>query len=97
MNLSNYGTKSDLKRIICINTSKFAKKADLNILKSKIDQIDVNKVKTVPNNLTKLSDVVKMRLLKILHMINRSRKVDTVDSNKQNKTSTSKEKQVFIK
>ena len=63
MNLSNYGTKSALKRTICINTSKFAKKADFNILTSKVDKIDVNKVKTVPNNLTKLCNVVKMRLL----------------------------------
>ena len=33
-------------------------------LKSKVDKLDIGKLETTPVNLSKLSDVVKMKLLK---------------------------------
>ena len=42
-----------------IDTSKFAKKADLASLKSDVEKIDVGKLETTPVHLSKLSSVVK--------------------------------------
>ena len=36
LNLSNYATKSDAKIVACVDTSKFANKADLGGLKSEV-------------------------------------------------------------
>ena len=59
VDLSNYTTKTDLKSASGIDTSKLAAKFDLASLKAEIDKIDVEKLKTVPANLSKLSNVVK--------------------------------------
>ena len=59
VDLSNYTTKTDLKSASGIDTSKLAAKFDLASLKAEIDKIDVDKLKTVPANLSKLSNVVK--------------------------------------
>ena len=59
LDLSNYATKSDSKRATGVDTSKFAKKADLPNLKSEIDKIDIDESKTIPADLSKLRDVVK--------------------------------------
>ena len=44
---SNYATKSNLKEATVIDTSEFAKKTDLTILKSNIDDLNINKLKAV--------------------------------------------------
>ena len=44
---SNYATKSNLKEATVIDMSEFAKKTDLTILKSNIDDLNINKLKTV--------------------------------------------------
>ena len=56
---SNYATKSNLKETTVIDTSEFAKKTDLTILKSNIDDLNINKLKAVPVDLRKLSNTVK--------------------------------------
>ena len=56
---SNYATKSNLKEATVIDTSEFAKKTDLTILKSNIDDLNINKLKAVPVDLRKLSNTVK--------------------------------------
>ena len=56
--LSNYATKSDLKKATLVDTSDFAKKADLASLKSDIDELDIDKLKTITVCLSKLSNVV---------------------------------------
>ena len=43
--LSNYVTKSDLKNETGFNTSDFAKKGDLSILKATVYELDVDKSK----------------------------------------------------
>ena len=46
--LSNYATKTDLKNPTGIDTSSFAKKADLASLKSNVDKLGIDKLKNVP-------------------------------------------------
>ena len=59
--LSNYATKSDLKSARDFDTSKFAKEVDLANLKSKVDKLDIDKLKNVPTNLNNLkSEVYKL-------------------------------------
>ena len=70
LDLSNYATNSDLKSTAGVDTLKFAEKVDLASLKSEIDKLDIDKLETTPVNLRKLSDVVKMKLLKRLYMMN---------------------------
>ena len=42
----------------------FASKSNLSALKSEVDKIDVDKLKTVPNDLAKLSNVGKNEVVK---------------------------------
>ena len=44
---SNDATKSDLKNAAGVDTSKFAKKADLASLKSEIDKLFINQLKAI--------------------------------------------------
>ena len=59
VDLSNYATKSDIKNISHVDTSSFALKTNLANLKSEID-----KLKPVPTDLSKLSNVVKNDVVK---------------------------------
>ena len=63
--MSNYAIKSDLKEAISINTSKLTKKVDLAYLKSDVNDLDIDKLKTVPVDLSKLikSDAVESTLI----------------------------------
>ena len=62
--MPNYETKSDLKGEGCIDTSKFARKADVGSLKLNIDKLGIGKLKATPFNLSKLSNVVKTDVVK---------------------------------
>ena len=70
IDLYNYATKTDIKNILHVDTSIFALKANLANLKTEVDQLDIEKLAPVSVDLSKLSDVVKMMLLKKLCMIN---------------------------
>ena len=51
--LSNYATKTDLKKTTGVDTSTFAKKTDLGNLKSDVDKLLlIDKLKNVPTNLS---------------------------------------------
>ena len=69
LDLSNYATKADIKNISHVDTSSFALKSNLASLKTEVDKLDIDKLEPVPVDLSKLSDVVKMMLLKKLYMI----------------------------
>ena len=58
LNLSNYAKKANLKGATSIETSTLASKADLASLETKVDNLDVDNLKTVPADLGKLSNVV---------------------------------------
>ena len=56
LDLTNYATKTDLKNIAHTDVSSFACKTNLSALKTEVDKIDIDKLKTVPDDLAKLSN-----------------------------------------
>ena len=78
LDLTNYATKTDLKNITHTDVSSFASKTNLSALKTEVDKIDIDKLKTVPDDLAKL--LLKMKFLKrlILVLIIMSREVNLV-------------------
>ena len=64
LDLSNYATKDDVKNITHVDVSSFASKTNLTALKTEVDKIDINKLKTVPDDLAELSNVVKNEVVK---------------------------------
>ena len=59
VDLSNYATKADIKNISYVDTSSFVLKKNLANLKTEVDKLDIDKLVSVPVDLSKLSDVVK--------------------------------------
>ena len=51
LDLSNYATKAEIKNATGVDTSKFAKKVDLASLKSNVDKLGIDKLKSAPINL----------------------------------------------
>ena len=70
VDLSNYATKADIKNISHVDTSSFALKTNLANLKTEVNKLDIDKLVSAPVDLSKLSDVVKVMLLKRMYMIN---------------------------
>ena len=64
VDLSNYASKLDLKNAKGVDTSKLAADSDLASLKVKVNKIDIGKLKTVPIDLSKISNVVKNEVVK---------------------------------
>ena len=64
LDLANYATKTDIKNITHIDVSSFASKTNLAALKTKVDKIDADKLKTVPVDLAKLTNSVEHDLVK---------------------------------
>ena len=64
LDLTNYATKTDLKNIIHVDVSSFASKTNLAALKTEVDKIDIDKLKTAPVDLAKLTNAVKNDLVK---------------------------------
>ena len=64
VDLSNYATKSDIKNISHVDTSSFALKTNLANLKTEVDKLDIDKVVSIPTDLSKLSDLVKNYVIK---------------------------------
>ena len=54
----DYTTKADFKNATGVDTSKVAKKVDLASLKSNVEKLDMDKLKTVPSNLNSLKSKV---------------------------------------
>ena len=69
LDLANYATKDDVKNITHVDVSSFASKTNLAALKTEVDKIDVDKLKTVPVDLAKLSNVVNDDVVKKLIII----------------------------
>ena len=64
LDLSNYATKTDLKNVTHVDVSSFAAKTNLASLKTDVDKLDIDKLVPVPNDLAKLSNVVKNEVVK---------------------------------
>ena len=79
--LSNYATKKDINDITHVDTSNFALKNNLANLKTEVDKLDIDKLVTVPVDLSKLSNVVKNDVVKKTVYGKLVAKVDNIDTN----------------
>ena len=68
VNLSNYASKADIKNISHVYTWSFALKSDLaGGLKTEVDKLDIDKLRSLPNNLSNLkSKVAKSDIDKVV-------------------------------
>ena len=64
VDLSNYATKADIKNISHVDTSSFALKTNLADLKTEVHKLDIDKLKPLPNDVSKLSNVVTNEVVK---------------------------------
>ena len=64
LDLSSYATKVELKNATGVDTSKLAAKSDLASLKAEVDKVGVDKLKTLPIDLSNLSNVAKNEVVK---------------------------------
>ena len=64
LDLSNYATKDDVKNITHVDVSSFASKTNLGALKTEVDKLDTDKLKTTPADITKLTNAVDNELVK---------------------------------
>ena len=62
--MANYATKTDLKNIIHVDVSSFASKTNLAALKTEVDKIDADKLKTTPVDLAKLTHAIENDVVK---------------------------------
>ena len=69
------------KNVTHVDTSIFALKTNLANLKTKVDQLDIDKLVPVPVNLSKLSDAVKNDVVKKTVYDKLAAKVNNVDTN----------------
>ena len=58
LDLSNYATKTDLKKATRIDTSSFTKKVDLSSYRSDVVKLDTYKLKNLPTYLGNLKSKV---------------------------------------
>ena len=80
LDLTNYATKQDIKDITHVDTSSFASKTNLAALKTEVDKIDTDQLKTVPDDLAKLCNVVKNDVVKKTDYNALKTKVDAIDT-----------------
>ena len=60
----NYATKDDVKNITHVDVSSFASKTNLATLKTEVDKIDADKLKTTPAYLAKLTNAIEHDVVK---------------------------------
>ena len=76
LDLSNYVTKDDLKDFTHVDASSYA--LNLAALQTEVDKTDTGKLKTVPDDLAKLSNVVKNDTVKKVDFSPLKTKVDNI-------------------
>ena len=64
LDLTNYATKTDLKNITHVDVSSFASKTNLAALKTVVDKIDTDKLKTASTDLAKLTNAIENDVVK---------------------------------
>ena len=80
VDLSNYASKTDLKNVSHVDVSSFALKSNLASLRTEVDKIDAEKLKTVLLDLAKLSNVVKNDVIKKTEYDKLVAKVNGIDN-----------------
>ena len=64
LDLANYATKTDLNNITHVDVSSFASNTNLAALKTEVDKIDADKLKTAPTDLAKLTNAIENDVVK---------------------------------
>ena len=64
LDLTNYAIKKGLKNITHVDVCSFASKTNLAALKTEVDKIDTDKLKTAPTDLAKLANAIENDLVK---------------------------------
>ena len=64
LNLANYATKDDVKNITHVDVSSFASKTNLAALKTEVDKINTDKLKTTPADLANLTNAIENDVVK---------------------------------
>ena len=80
LDLSSYATKTDLKNVTHVDVSSFASKTNLASLKAEVDKLNIAKLTPVPNDLAKLSNLVKNGVVKKTEYNKLVKKVDNIDT-----------------
>ena len=80
LDLTNYTTKTDLNNVTHVDTSCFDLKTNLASLKAEFDKLDIDKLKVVPTDLSKISDVVKNGVVKTTDYSTLKLKVDNINT-----------------
>ena len=62
--ISNYATKADIENISHVDTSSFALKTNLAILKTEVDKLDIDKLILFSVDLSELNDVGNNNIVK---------------------------------
>ena len=82
VDLSNDAKKADIKIMSHIDTSSFALKSNLASLNPEFDKLDIDKLVSVPVDLSKLSDVVKNDVVKKAVYDKLVAKVNSIDTSR---------------
>ena len=77
LDLTNYATKTDLKNITHVDVSSFASKTNLAALRTEVDKIDADKLKTAPTDLAKLTNAIENDVVK---KTDYNKKVTTIEA-----------------
>ena len=64
LDLADYATKTDLKNITHVDVRSFASKTKLAALKTEVDKLDADKLKTTPADLSQLTNAVEHDVVK---------------------------------
>ena len=80
LDLNSYATKADLKNVTHADVSSFALNSNLANLKTEADKLDIAKLVPVPDDLTKLSNVVNNDVVKKTVYVKLVAKVDNIDT-----------------
>ena len=80
LDLPNYEKEAVLKGLASVNTNDLAAKLDLASLKAEVNKIDINKLNTVPADLSKFSNIVNIDIAKNTEYDKLVTKVSTIHS-----------------
>ena len=69
LQLEGVATKKDLEGITHADTSSFALRTNLSVLKTEVDKLDIPKLGTLPTDVAKLTNKVADDLVKNLILI----------------------------
>ena len=92
IDLTNYATKEDIKNTTHVDTL-VSLKTNLSSLKTELDKLDIDKLVAIPNDLSKLSNVVKNEVIKKTEynkLVTKVNNIDTSDFVLKTKYSTDK-------